>query len=92
MLKDEFMNRFDDLSKSDNLQSDLLQLRGDIESIFEERESLNSEIDKLNSKVSNLQDTNQRLYLQITQETVSQGQEEHEETIDEWYQRIGGGE
>lgn len=93
MTRDEFLKSYDSLSGNpENLTESLLSLRKEIEGVYGERDALTSELETTKEKVSELQDTNHKLYLQLTSSTIESTVEEKEESIDEWYRRMGEGE
>lgn len=87
----ELLKRFDALAGSgDSLEANMSELRPELEGLIGQVEALKSEGDGLNSRIRELQATNQRLYLQLTNEENDEPAEEHEETLKEFYNRMAG--
>lgn len=79
------------ISGSENKEELGIELSKEIESLYNDLNVSHETLKSNDEKIRNLQDSNYKLYLNITKGTVESKEEVKEETIDEWIKKIAGG-
>lgn len=79
------------ISGAENKEELGIELSNEIESLYNNLNLSNEKIKSNEEKIRNLQDSNYKLYLNITKGTVENKEEVKEETMEEWMEKIAGG-
>ena len=80
------------ISGSENKEELGIELANELENLYNDLNLSHERLKSDDEKIRNLQDSNYKLYLNVTKGTVENKEEVKEETMEEWMEKIAGGE